>query len=409
MARPTDTSPPKERDPLCYALLAALFLIGTLVRVASVDVAVRSPDERIYTAQAHAALVEGVTGTRRVVAAFQKNPQLWLYPPPTRIGYSWLLAAAMTATGAPDETAGSWLSCLASILTLLVTIRLGLRFVGKWATVAGTLFLAVFPPELVIARRCWGDAPVELAAVSMMYLACEIWAGAKRWYPYVLLPVVGSAAVLIKETTVLVYAACLLAALWATFRRTRDLRLAGLLAGAALAGAALASALFAFATGSLSLTVGLILDQARHNSTNAYALEYASGPGYLLLVAFAKLSPLTTALALWGAAVAVVRRDRAVLLAWLTIGNIAIYMLIPHWLNLRYASASFAPLCLLAGAGLVELLMLVKEDKVRWAAVGAATVAMLFAVGDYHRFQAAWGRPEAQDLTVKMVFDVMRQ
>ncbi len=384
------------------AVLVVLFFVGVAVRVANLDVAMRSPDERIYAAQSHAALVNGIQGTRRVVDAFRTNPQLWLYPPPTRVGYTWLVAASMKLTGAQNENAGSWVSCLASIATLLLAIRTGLRFLGPWATVAGTLFLAVFPPELVIARRCWGDAPVELAALAMMYLACEIWSGTKRWYPYVLLPIVGSAAVLLKETTVLIYAACLGAALW----RAANRRMAAVLAGAAVAGAAITAALLGVATGSVGGAVRIVLDQARHNATNAYALEYASGPGYLLMLAFGRLSPLTTVLAIWGLAVTVNQRREAMLLAWVTIGNTLLYMLVPHWLNLRYASASFAPLCLFAGVGLVELLALVK---VRWAAVALAGVAVVFAVIDYQRFQTAWVRPDAQDLTVKMVFDVMRE
>jgi hypothetical protein len=210
----------------------------------------------------------------------------------------------------------------------------------------------------------------------------------------------------VKETTVAVYAGCLLAALWAA---RRDRRRAAILGGVALAGAAVASVLFAMATGSVAGAVRIVIDQARHNTTNAYALEYASGPGYLLLLAFAKLSPFTIVLALWGLAITVVRGQKtAALLAWLTIGNTALYMIIPHWLNLRYASASFAPLCLFAGAGLIELLSRLKT-KYRWAAAAGATAALVFAFADYHRFQNAWLRPQAMDLTVKMVSEVMAQ
>jgi hypothetical protein len=384
------------------AVLVLLFLVGAMVRIANLDIDMRSPDERIYTAQSQAALVNGIQGTRQAVEAFYKNPQLWLYPPPTRIVYTWLVAASMKLTGARNETAGSWVSCLASIAILLLAIATGLRFFGPWPTVAGTLFLAVFPPELVIARRCWSDAPVELAGLAMMYCACVIWSGTRRSYPYVLLPLVGSAAVLVKETTVLLYAACLGVALW----RAANNRMALLLTGVALAGAALTTALLDLATGSAAGAVRIIIGQAQNNATNAYALQYASGPGYLLLLAFIRLSPLTTVLAIWGLAVTVAQRRSTAPLAWLAIANMLPYILIPHWLNLRYASASFAPLCLFAGVGLVELLALVK---VKWATVAAAAAVLVFAVADYQRFHTAWLRPEAQDLTVRMVFDVMRE
>jgi 4-amino-4-deoxy-L-arabinose transferase-like glycosyltransferase len=419
------TGRPRRWDRALPAMLAALVLLGAVVRIGHLDVAARSPDERIYAAQARMALEHGLAGTRHVVRMHQQDPRLWPFPPPTRIGYSYALAAAMKLTGAADATAGSWLSCLASVLTLLVTLWAGLRFLGRWPTVAAVLFLAVFPPELVIARRCWTDAPVELAGLVMLIMACEIWSGTKGPRAAVWLPLVGSAAFLIKETTVLVYAACLVAALWATLRR-RDLRAGTVLVGVAALGALGAAGLLALCTGDIRTAVQLITDQARHNAANPYALGSCSGPGYLLLLAFWKLSPLTLVLALASLVATLgrsriarpawlrshLRDDRAtVLLAWLTVGNTAIYMLIPHWLNLRYASASFAPMCLFAGVGVYELFFLLKEKSsggaFRWALIAGTAVVLVSAATDYLRFTTAWLRPGAMDLAVRTVFRVM--
>ncbi len=393
----------------------ALLLLGAALRVSNLSITARSPDEKIYAAQARAALQDGMAGTRRVVDAFRRNPQLWIYPSPTRIGYAYLVAGAMSLTGTRDESAGTYVSCLASILTLAVTMRLGLRFLGGWITVLAILFLAVFPPELVVARRCWTDASSGLAATAMLYLTLEIWSDTKRW-PLALLPVAGTAAVLIKETAVLVYAPCLLAALWSVLRRGRDARRASILLAGAVLWAAGAMTLLALSTGGPRVPFQIIVEQARLNATNPYALEYCTGPGYLLLLAFARLSPVTFVLALLGMAQAWARpgtRDRvaAALLAGFTVTSIAPYALVPHWLNLRYASASFAPLCLLASAALYQWFLLAKEKLsgglFRWVAVGGAAAILIFAAADYRRFEQSYVRIPTPDLSVGMVADAL--
>jgi len=393
----------------------AVFLLGAIVRFSNLDVALRSPDEKIYTSQAQVVLEGGVRGMRAVVGSFLRRPELWSYPPPNRVGYTFLLAAAMKLTGSADPAIGSYLSCLVSILTLGAAILLGLRFLGSWITVFGALFLAVFPPELAIARRCWSDALVGLGGVAMLYFALEIWAGAKKWPPYVLLPLAGSIAVLIKETSVLIYGSCLLAAFWAVAVRNRNFKHAAMLAGAAAGGALAGTALLALTTGGVDVPFEIIMNQVRSNAANTYALEYASGPGYLLLLALERLSPVTLVLALlamiattaapWVPWLSGIRSHR--LLAWLTIANLAVYMVVPHWLNLRYASATFAPLCLFAGVGAYGLFGMAREKLPAQLRVAAATVGIavigLSAAADYQRFEKAFVRALNLDLSVEVV------
>lgn len=419
---------PRRWELLADALLVGLFLLGTGLRAANLDVVHRSPDEQVYAGQARVALDAGFEGNRELVRGFRENPQFWAYPPPSRVGYVWLLAGIMKLTGDRGESAGTYFSCVASVLALLVTIRLGRRFLGGWITVFAALFLAVFPPDLVVARRCWTDAPVGLAAVVMLYLTLEIWAGTKGWWAAALLPVAGSAAVLIKETTVLIYAPCLLAALWAATRRARNFRHAAILAAGAVLGAAGAIALLAVSTGGVGVPFQMMLDQARHNAANDYALNYATGPGYLLLWAFGRLSPLTSMLAVQGLVLtaaslwvsrpawsrsSVRHHSAVVLLACLTILMTAPYALIPHWLNLRYASASFAPICLFAGAGLHQLLLMARQRLGRpmatWVAAGGAALVVLLAVADYRRFDRNFVRTSTLDLSVKLVFRALDQ
>jgi hypothetical protein len=405
----TAPAPARNWDRTAHIALVCIFLIGAWLRISNLDVVRRSPDELTYTVQAKAVVAGGVAGAREVVQAFLHTPSMWLYPPPNRIGYLNLLALAMKLSGSQDPQSGSWLSCLASMATLGVAIAMGLRFFGTWPAVLGALFLAFFPPELVTARRCWSDALVTLSGAGMLYFTLAIWNGAKRWKSYLWLPLIGSAAVLIKETTVVLYASCLVVALWAA---RRDWKNAGVLLGAAAGGALAAAGLLALYTGSFAVPIEIITGQAKHNAANAYAIEYCSGPGYLLLQAFETMSPLVIVLAVAGLLAAVAWRPfrEHRLLAWLTIGNLAIYMIVPHWLNLRYASATFVPLCLFAGMAAYWLLARARERVPGDLALGVVAVgvgiAMILLIADYQRFENEFVRqPNNVDLSVKMVLD----
>jgi hypothetical protein len=382
------------------------------LRVANLDVGRRSPDEYVYTGQARAVLSGGIAGTRALVDQFVKTPSLWLYPPPTRVAYLFSLAAAMKVTSIADFAAGSYVSCLASVLALGWGIWLAVRFFGPRPAVPGAMFLAAFPSELAIARRCWSDAVVGLTGVAMLYCTLEIWNGRKRW-PCIVLPVVGSAAILVKETTALLYASCLVASLWAAW--SRDRRSAMLLLACTFLGGVAATALLAITTGSPIIAIQIMANQARQNALNEYALEYASGPAHLLWLALARMSPLTTVRATFGLLAGVLspamqtlgRFRPHLMLAWLTIANTAIYVVVPHWLNLRYASAMFVPLCLFAGLSADWLLEVVRARMPRrlWqgaAAVAVASIAITLAM-DYRRFEN--NLAQLPDLSVKMVLD----
>ncbi len=162
-----------------------IVLLGIGARIANLgNVNARTPDERVYRSQADAWRQQGVAGLRSLVAGYERDPEARLYPPPTRVGMIRLVAAAMSITGRDDESAGAVLSCAASIGSLLMLALIGFRFFPQWAAVCGLLFYAVSPPELVIARRAWTDAVVELIGLGMVYFACEITRDSRRWSAY---------------------------------------------------------------------------------------------------------------------------------------------------------------------------------------------------------------------------------
>jgi hypothetical protein len=409
--------PPPRRALSLHAprwILAALFLLGMLVRFSVLTVTSRTPDETTYVAQAKAVMSHGMAGARTVVRLFRADPAGWIFPAPTRIGYTYPLAAFMKLSGDTEAGAGSFLACLASIAALGLAILLGLRFVGAWPTVFGALFLAVFPPELAIARRCWSDALVGLACLSMLYLTLAVWAGSKSRWVYALLPLIGSAAVLMKETSVLLYAPCLGAAVWAVARRAREVKRLALLLGGAAAGAALAAGLLAWLSDGLGATLQILANQARSNAANQYILEFGSGPPHRLLLALASLTPATTVLGIGGLA-AVLSGARAnlrhpgcaVLLAVLTTWALAPYLLVPHWQNLRFASAAFAPFCLFAGFAVYQLFLAARVILPRGLLPGSAIIAVatmgLLLLNDYQRLAERFRQDGLPDLAVNLV------
>jgi hypothetical protein len=96
---------------------------------------------------------------------------------------------------------------MASIASLALAIAIGLDFFGGWPAVFGLAFLAVFPPDLLVANCCWTDSLVGLVGTATAYLTFKILAGGtvKPIY-FALLVVTGTLSLLVKETCALFYA-----------------------------------------------------------------------------------------------------------------------------------------------------------------------------------------------------------
>jgi len=411
---------------VCFAL-GGLFLLGAWLRLIDLgNVHSRSPDERVYTRQAIAIRTDGVGGVRRLVKADLNDAELFQYPPPTRIGYTALIASTMRLTGLEDERAGTCLSCLASILSLAVLAGIGLRFLDAGVTVLALFFLAVFPAELVVARRCWNDSLSGLVGAILLYSTLEVSAGCRRRIAIFSLAAAGSISVLIKETSVLFYVPCLLWSL-GILMKDGDKRTAWTLLIAASLGAAFDFGLLAYCCGGLGIPFAILIRQAQGNATSPYPLRYMSGPGYLLASAFEALSPLTVNLAALGAFLALcscfqtrvgdmlprlrgARPLRALLILSLVFASF--FVLIPHWLNLRYLSPIYVPLCLFAGAGLWGLLEAARRRLNVYVFVlvrAVAAICVVFsAMADYGQFQRAFVKAGADDLSIGVISAALR-
>ena len=121
------------------ALLVAV-CVGVAMRVGNLTATNHGPDERNYTYQAASVLQQERAAFPVLIAAFHRDIGL---PPPTRAGFLYLLAGVMAVTGRTDLMAGIWLSCAASVISLLLVAWIGWRFLGPMAAVIATVFYAV--------------------------------------------------------------------------------------------------------------------------------------------------------------------------------------------------------------------------------------------------------------------------
>jgi 4-amino-4-deoxy-L-arabinose transferase-like glycosyltransferase len=296
---------------------------------------------------------------------------------------------------------------------------IGIRFLPDWAGVAAVLFYTVFPAELAIARRTWTDALVEFAGLLLIFCALEISRGPVSRIFYPLFALIGSLGILVKESMPVQYGLCALWILWILARR-REWANTGILILATVAGLAVSLWWLAHQVGSLADYIGIVTGIPKENAANEYALEYASGPPYLLLYAFWIAAPMTSIFSLAGLAALWRSKEEISWQALPLTGTacysaafLAIAMAMPHWLNLRYAGAVFGPFCIFAGLGCWFLVdmgwnWLENEDRRVFAAVAAAVV-LGGATADYLRFQRFFVRDQTVDLSIKMLIDEHNQ
>jgi len=391
---------------VCVAAGLRLFNLG--------NVQSRTPDEKVYTYQAKTWIDSGPAGMRSLIAEYKSDADTRLYPPPTRVGMIRLVADLMRWTGKYDESVGARISCAASLGSLVVLALIGIRFLPPWAALAGMLFFAVLPADLAIARRTWTDAMVELAGLLLIWFVCEITRNPQRRVWYLLFALVGSLSLLVKESMPVPYGLCALWILWVLVRR-RLWTNAAILVAATAVGMGASLWWLAGQVGSLGDYVGIVMGIPGVNATNEYALEYASGPPWMLLLAFWIIAPVTSLLGLAGVGAVVwkKRESALVFLVCFSVAFIAIAMSMPHWINLRYLGNTFGPVCLLAGVGCWYLISagwawLDVADR-RPFAVVAIAIVLGGAVADYLRFQRYFVRDETVDLSIKMLVDERNQ
>lgn len=416
----------KNPSTSLFALLFVLaFLLGVGLRIHNLyNVTVRSPDEQIYTQQAKTIADLGKDGVKLLMQAHNAKKELWIYPPPTRIGYLGLLAQVMNTAKRTDPGLGAYISFVFSIISLLLLILLGLRFFNPWASLYALTFMAVSGMDLAIARRTWLDAMLGCMGLALIYFCCEITRDSKRIFWYILFILIGSYSLLVKETAPAIYGLCIIWVLWVLFIKEKAHLKGALFIIASGAGAGISALILIQAAGGIKPIYEVMQHVKLGLPTNTYAIEYQSGPWYNFLRGFWIISPLSAFLFILGAAGVVLHKGK--LQKYVTLANIqAMYGIIffiiafmvfsialPYCQNLRYVSVLFAPFYLTAGLGLWYLISLIRAKLSNFSLVLVSalclSVIILAAINDYQSFQKIFVKTGIMDVSIRMVREFSR-
>ena len=401
---------------MAIAVLATIVLGGVILRSLHLDdVTQRTPDERTYIGYATRIAQQGPGAERKIIAEFEADEQLWNYPPPTRVGHIFLLAAVMRVFGTEGAFAGVALSWVCSILSLILTARIGLRYFNATIAITAVFLLATSFAELALVRRAWQDSTFGFFSLLVIYLALEVSRTPNRAWVHATFHLAGAWCVLMKQTGPIVYGVALL---WLMadlgFReRTRGALRVALGGATALA---LVMVLMIVLTGSLAVAwSSAIHSYAMPPEGMGYLISCCGGPWWQVGWTVALANPLALSLAAVGIVAPVSFRwstwRYVALPAAMVLAFLASVSFMPLRQSLRYTSPAHGAFCLLAGYGLWRILEFCSrklEPGQRWALYAMATSALLIAaVGEYRVFEAVSIEAETPDLGTLQIRQVL--
>ena len=405
-----------------WLCLFAIVASGAIYfRLASRDVASRSPDERVYMAYATEVAHSGLGAFRALVNDYNRTKEQWIYPPPVRIGHIFLVAQLMKLSGASAENTAVSVSFAFSLLGFFVAALLGLRFFDRWAVLIGLALLSVSPLDLAMARRAWQDSVVAGIGILLFYLCVEASTSSRPQWWRVCFWIVGFYFLLIKELALVIYALCVLWLVIDVWRRGFSWK--------AVAAVSIPSGLVVIVSyGAVMWVSGgaaPVLQLFQHVATalawNQYVHLYQRGPWYSYPLGFWVLSPVTTLLCGLGIGQILLRKKsfaqvlgldpRQLRAAWamaLFICAVLTAATLPQDFKcLRFVGVIQAPVYLIDGL-LISYLLTVGRSRLApagwYVAVCAVAVAVVFVcLTDYARFQRIFVQYQLDDLAIVRV------
>ncbi len=404
---------------ILFILFLSVLAIGVGLRINNLNnVTKRSPDEKIYTEEAKTIALEGRGVTKLWIQEYNSKKEWWIYPPPLRVGYLWLVAGVMKMTNSTDEKTGVYISCAFSIISLLLLIVIGLRFFNPWSALYALLFMSVSPMDLAIARRIWLDAMLGCIGLSLIYFCCEITRNTHKLIWYILFIVVGIYCILIKESGIFIYGLCTFWLLWVLFIKEKSYLKGVLLMVVSAMGASISVLTLAHTAGGIRTIIEILRHVKEAMPSNTYAVQYQSGPWYYLLQGFWIASPLNAFLCVFGIAGTFFislpnDKNRSAIfgIVFFMIAFMAITAVTPYCQNLRYVSALFVPFYLMAGLGLWHILSFIKirtEKSFFYIAVAFIIAIILMAARDYQNFKKIFVRTGIMDVSIRMLREYSR-
>ncbi len=422
--------PPNSHRRLSHAgtilwLVLFMAVAGVALRVRLHDQAVteRTPDERVYMADATRITESGPGAIRALVADLNQTRDQWIYPPPTRVGFIFLVAGVMKITGATAEGAAVWISFVFSLLGLCITGLLGWRLFNRWVGLIAMAFLSVSPLDLALARRAWQDSVVGGVGTLLLYFCAEasLRPAQKRWR--VGFWIVAAYFLLLKESALVIYGLLVLWLLVDIYRNDLPWRRAVSFVLTSGLVVAFSYGIAIWLSGGLHPFLQVYHHMAQGLTWNDYVYRYQCGPWYSFPLGLFALSPMTTLLCGCGIGLVLFRaQSLRRILCWddrqvdvgIAIASFICAALIAVTLPegfkcLRYISVLQAPIYLLAG---IAVTFFVNQLRSQWGQLGgyvSAGIALVVIVSvcwtDYARFKRIVVRDRLDDLAIVRVVD----
>ncbi len=397
------------RKILPVLLISIILTLGIILRLSFPEIPKRTPDENFYTTYAMEIASHGKNATADLVAAYNLDPANWVYPPPTRIGYTYLLAGFMKITHRADGWAGSLMSAWFSIFSLILLAVIGLKFFNPWVTSVALLFLSVSPMDLAIARRVWQDSAASFLSASLLVLAAEFSARPKKKALLFLFVLVGSYSLLVKESGAIVFGFCAVWILWALIFKRRDYKGALFLILLCVIGTLADVLLLKWTAGDLQAVWDLWKHVKNSMAINPYATGNQNEPWADFLKGFWFLSPVTVVFLAAGLIFSIIKRKEVPFVLSCFMTYVFCFLTLFHFFkNIRYASVIYVPYCLMAGYGFWASVDFVRAGLKNFFVKSIALATFIFILVfssflDTRNFDRLFLDRKLQDLTGKNI------
>lgn len=317
------------------------------------------------------------------------NEQNWIFPPPSRVGFTLACAAWSQLFGASLRSL-SYLS-LASHLALIIV---SFAFAQRWFTTTRAVLIAALigfsTLHLGLARTALTDVFVSLAQIAAIGMFVEYIRDPTRWLRAVGFALVFAFAMLTKEIAVLL---AIPFALYAALERwyvRRDIPVGRTLAILIAPGVACVLG-WVLAAGSASTVFHVMKIVLTSPSTNVYAQQFGSGGWFRYPVDEILMAPWPALLGLAGVSLAIWRwRERGansleLALALIYVAQLGVLSFFTK--NLRYVAVLEFPLRVLAVGVLWEVCGAARS---KYGRVACAVAVALVCALSWLDFRTLW-------------------
>lgn len=411
-------------------VLLLILILGASLRIHNLStVQTRHSDEYIYTYQAYNIAKNGKLGIQTLITRRNENPNSWFYPPPSRIGYTYLLSLLLKISHNYSIGFGANLSCFFSILSLLLLILFGLRFFNKWSTLIASAFLATSPMAIALARRTWQDSLVGFYGTLLLYITCEIISNPHKRFWYFPLVILGGLGLLIKTSLVVFFALCVTWILWDFIFLKKIYFKAILLTLFSGISLMLSFLTLVYFMGGITNLITIWAHWKNAMPINPYVISYQMGPWYRIFTGYWMLGQSNTFL--FAAALITLPIMRFIIprcsttfnnstatLATNTKLNISLGLLliilaftltagiVPYCQNIRYISELYVSYYLIVGFMLYFLFAMIKKylnfKPLLYAFIVTALVAVI-SIQEYRLFHSIFIKKEVVGTAVGLI------